>query len=217
MPANSDLELSLFNTETGWDYFGARYYDPSIARFLTVDRFANKYPSLTPYNYSANNPLFYVDVNGDSLDVVKTSDNKEIFVDKKISDSVRQLIKWAKESGIPMDVSEDFRTTKEQKELKERFAIERPDVKVADPGTSRHESGFALDIRTSKMTQEQKPQFEKKAKEFGLKKEVKGEPWHFQADPLKHGFKSRKAAIKENQAHYKELIKEKRKDGKKTN
>ena len=35
-------------------------------RFLSVDRFANKYPHHSPYIYSANNPVLFIDVNGDS-------------------------------------------------------------------------------------------------------------------------------------------------------
>jgi len=51
-----------------WYDFGARYYDPAIGRFLSPDRFAEKYPSLSPYQYAANNPLKFIDVNGDSID-----------------------------------------------------------------------------------------------------------------------------------------------------
>ncbi len=50
-----------------WNYLGARYYDSQIGRFPSVDRFADKYPSLTPYQYAANNPLKFIDINGDSL------------------------------------------------------------------------------------------------------------------------------------------------------
>jgi len=52
---------------TNWYYFGKRYYDPAIGRFLSPDRFADMYPSLSPYQYAANNPLRFIDVNGDSL------------------------------------------------------------------------------------------------------------------------------------------------------
>jgi len=38
-----------------------------IARFLTVDRFAEKYADMSPYQYAANNPIKYIDVNGDSI------------------------------------------------------------------------------------------------------------------------------------------------------
>lgn len=55
--------------KTSFDYFGARYYMPGIGRFLSTDRFADKYPSLSTYQYAANIPTLLIDVNGDSVDV----------------------------------------------------------------------------------------------------------------------------------------------------
>ena len=53
--------------ETGLYYYGARYYDPIIGRFISADsivpNFANP-QSLNRYSYTINNPLRYVDSNG---------------------------------------------------------------------------------------------------------------------------------------------------------
>jgi RHS repeat-associated protein len=62
--------------ESGLDYFGARYYNAEIARWISVDALSGKYPSLTPYNYAANNPVFFVDPNG--LDLIFSGDKSAI-------------------------------------------------------------------------------------------------------------------------------------------
>ena len=57
------------NTDLGlnWMDYGARWYDPSVGRFTSVDRFAEKYSFQTPYAYAANDPIKFIDVNGDSI------------------------------------------------------------------------------------------------------------------------------------------------------
>ena len=63
--------------ETGLYYYGARYYNPMTSVWLSVDRFADKYPSMTPYNAFGNNPIRFIDLNGDSLDVALNKASKE--------------------------------------------------------------------------------------------------------------------------------------------
>ena len=49
-----------------YDY-GARQYDAALGRFTTTDRFAEKYYSMSSYQYGGNNPVGNIDVNGDSI------------------------------------------------------------------------------------------------------------------------------------------------------
>ncbi len=50
--------------ETGLYNYGARYYDPSLSLWMSVDPLASKYLGLSPYAYVANNPIAYVDLDG---------------------------------------------------------------------------------------------------------------------------------------------------------
>ena len=52
------------DTETGYDYFGARYYSSILGHWLSVDKLADDYPHITPYAQSAWNPIKNVDPNG---------------------------------------------------------------------------------------------------------------------------------------------------------
>ena len=62
-------ELDTANGLNWYDY-GARNYDAVLGRFTTQDRFAEKYSSLSPYQYGANSPVNTIDINGDSLKVI---------------------------------------------------------------------------------------------------------------------------------------------------
>ncbi|HBL77418.1 MAG: hypothetical protein A2W90_21385 [Bacteroidetes bacterium GWF2_42_66] len=81
---NLDKNTYLYNGKElnneffeNYDY-GARMYDPQLGRFHTQDRFAEKYWDLTPYQYAANNPILYIDVNGDSINVAEA--HREAFM-----------------------------------------------------------------------------------------------------------------------------------------
>ena len=55
------------DSETGLSYFGSRYYSSDLSIWLSVDPMSDKYASLSPYVYCANNPVKLVDPNGEEL------------------------------------------------------------------------------------------------------------------------------------------------------
>ena len=69
------------DTETGWDYFGARYYGSKIGRFTTTDPVQTIKANLVDpqrwnrYAYGRNNPLRYNDPTGAVLEL--TGENRE--------------------------------------------------------------------------------------------------------------------------------------------
>ncbi|WP_295795219.1 SpvB/TcaC N-terminal domain-containing protein [Mucilaginibacter sp.] len=59
----------LFNAkeldaETGLYYYGARYYNPQQSQWISADPMVDKYPGLSPYNYTLDNPVRLIDPNG---------------------------------------------------------------------------------------------------------------------------------------------------------
>ena len=50
--------------ETGYNYYGARYYYDWASIWLSVDPLSDKLPHLTSYNYCANNPVILFDPDG---------------------------------------------------------------------------------------------------------------------------------------------------------
>lgn len=69
---NGDWGLNLLD-------YGARWYDPAVGRFTTVDPLVEEYPRWSPYNYVMNSPLRYNDPTGmsanDKIDVNKKMGN----------------------------------------------------------------------------------------------------------------------------------------------
>ena len=53
-------------------YYGARYYDPRISIFVSVDPLAEKYPSVSSYVYCLNNPILFVDPDGRDIVFAET-------------------------------------------------------------------------------------------------------------------------------------------------
>ena len=57
--------------------FGARMFDPRIGMWLSIDAFATEYVSISPYNFSLNNPIYFLDADGN---VVVDSEGNPVTV-----------------------------------------------------------------------------------------------------------------------------------------
>ena len=66
------------DSETGFSYFGARYYDSDVLTgWLSVDPMADKYPGVSPYAYCAWNPVKLVDPDGEDWYEIENKETQQ--------------------------------------------------------------------------------------------------------------------------------------------
>jgi len=63
------------DSESNYSYFGSRYYNSELSIWLSVDPMSDKYPSLSPFAYCANNPLILIDPNGEDIELTFYTSN----------------------------------------------------------------------------------------------------------------------------------------------
>ena len=94
-----------FDEETGLYYYGARYMNPIASIWYGVDRLAEKYSQLSSFSYCAGNPIKYVDLKGDSLNM-----SNVIMMDKYyFSNNLRKITKdLSLITGLNISVSGNY-------------------------------------------------------------------------------------------------------------
>ena len=99
--------------ETGNYYYGARYYDPKWSIWISVDPLAEKYSGWSPYHYTYNNPINFIDPDGREIDPVDNKSGRR--VQREIRNTFREqgynnvakLFKYNKKTGTFNNVSQD--------------------------------------------------------------------------------------------------------------
>ena len=138
--------------ELDWYDYGARFYDPALGRFHTLDRFLEKYYNISGYVYVANNPMINIDFNGDSIIKVSINDksgfikgSSNLYIDHAIYDDVKSILEYVAENEIPIHINSSFRTNKRQGGLTSENSI-TPAKKSLSP----HNAGLAIDFNLYK-------------------------------------------------------------------
>ena len=110
--------------ETGLSYFGSRYYSSDLSVWLSVDPMSDKYPSLSPYVYCANNPVRCVDPNGEEINPIFSTSGELLGTDSK---------GW-KGTAIVMDKKDFKKGMKHEDALKKGTELDKygKGIKISD-------------------------------------------------------------------------------------
>jgi len=71
-----------------WYDYGARFYDPALARWHSMDPMAEKYNTMSPYLYGFNSPLNVIDPDGRDCIFTIQRDKKGDITSVKISSTI---------------------------------------------------------------------------------------------------------------------------------
>ena len=92
------------DVETGYGYFGARYMDFALlTSFISVDRYASKYPFISPYAYCAWNPIKLIDPTGDTLFALDRQSQNDI---KNLAGPYKNRVVFNERGVASIDYSE---------------------------------------------------------------------------------------------------------------
>lgn len=98
--------------QTGLYYYGARYYNPKTSLWLSVDPLAEKMPSWSPYAYTYNNPVRFVDPTGmiaedcpncpkpEKADEARYGSDGKYYMATPVSENSKSL-EWVRTYAIP--------------------------------------------------------------------------------------------------------------------
>src|SRR5690554_2613585 len=94
-------------------YYGARYYDPRISIFISVDPLAEQ--TMEPYLYTGNNPIMFTDPTGMSKDDVifnsVDKDGNKTELGRIVTDDFKEEINIDKDL-IPFEVPKNYEPVK---------------------------------------------------------------------------------------------------------
>jgi RHS repeat-associated protein len=99
--------------ETGLYYYGARYYNPQVSAWLSVDAMSHKYPNFSPYAFVANNPIMLTDPDGNEI---KYAGEEDAQADKEYRNLViTEVERYDKKTQELRDEGKKWRADRREK------------------------------------------------------------------------------------------------------
>jgi RHS repeat-associated protein len=152
------------DAESGLYYFGARYYDPGLYRFLSpdpvipTDRALYNPQRWNLYGYCGNNPINFVDLDGRILVPVNNIADATIaarykYLDNRFLSKLSDVFFWLSESGIDIIITSMYRPAAFQAELRKQNPANTA------KGISYHQTGWAIDISWANFSEEKFKEF----------------------------------------------------------
>ena len=170
----------IYDQQTQLVRFGARDYYPVTGRWMAKDPIG-LVGGINLYAYVFNDPVNIIDMLGLRPCKSNLPGIGNTYLDDTFYPKVMDFINRNKLSGINTIVTEAFRSTAYQAELQSNPNAITP----ANPGTSLHEAGFAIDISMRSLSKSQRAKAVNNAEAAGLGwggNFGKPDPIHFYAE-----------------------------------
>ncbi len=134
--------------------FGAMMYNPRLGRFLSLDPKMDQYPFMSPYCFAANNPILYIDENGEGPIIgwtVKSKVNEDGSLTITVSIDVSRDLILVNESSTNLTKQQGKKIAQNIKNsYRFNFAYEFSEDKADDAGIMRELRGLYTHLDTDK-------------------------------------------------------------------
>jgi len=143
-------DQAIGGTPFGWYDYGARFYDPELGIFHTVDPLAERFSFQSPFAYAANNPILYIDKNGENPALLRqltqiSQQFNRILVPILISAGIITVV-HKKTVPIVNDVVTRKSSDKASSDTKEAYKRQRNQDKKAKDKLDKNQANVAESI-----------------------------------------------------------------------